>query len=135
MPRRAIQRILAAVKAWNRRDWDEALKHAGPDFVLDNSSSLGEWRGIHRGERVRQMWEQFVEPWESVQIEIDELTEIRPHELILTRQTTRFVGRDGIELPGPIRSGWLWAFEEGLLIRLAVYTDLDDALEAAALSK
>ena len=52
---------------------------------------------------------------------------------MLTRQKAHFVGRDGIALPGPIRSGWLWTIRDGKIISLATYTDLDDALEAAGL--
>ena len=55
--------------------------------------------------------------------------------VVVTRQKARFVGRDGIELPGPTRSGWLWKIRDGKLAYLAVYIDLDDALEAAGLSE
>ena len=37
-----VEMIRAAMEAWNRRDWDEALKNAAPDFVLDNSMNAGE---------------------------------------------------------------------------------------------
>ena len=40
---------------------------------------------------------------------------------MVTRQKARFVGRDGIELPGPTRSGWLWKIRDGKLAYLAVY--------------
>lgn len=42
-----VETVRAIWDAWNRGDWDEVLKYAGPDFELDNSSVAG--RGVHRG--------------------------------------------------------------------------------------
>jgi len=127
--------IRAAMEAWNRRDWDEALKDAAPDFVLDNSMSAGEWRGVHRGpDEVKRTWGMLTEPWQSVRIEVIEFIEAK-EGVVVTRQKARFVGRDGIELPGPTRSGWLWTIRDGKLASLATYNDLDEALEAAGLSE
>jgi ketosteroid isomerase-like protein len=130
-----VEIIRAAMEAWNRGDFDGALKDAAPDMVLDNSMNLGEWSGVHEGaEQVRRMWQAFTENWESVRIEIHEFIEVE-EAVVLTRQKAHFVGRDGIELPGPVRSGWVWIFQEGTLVRLTAYNDLDEALEAVGLSQ
>lgn len=127
--------IRAAIEAWNRGAWDEALKDAAPGFELDNSSNAGEWRGVHRGpDQAKRMWEAFLEPWESIRIEVSEFIEA-DEGVVVTRQKAHFVGRDGIELPGPTRSGWLWTIRDGKLAHLAIYNDLDEALEAAGLSE
>jgi ketosteroid isomerase-like protein len=128
-----IEMIRAALDAWNRGEWDEALKNAAPDFVLDNSMNLGEWRGVHRGaDQVKRAWRQFTEAWESVHIDVTEFIEVS-ERVVVTRQKTHFVGRGGIELPGPVRSGWLWEIRDGALVHCATYNDLDDALKAAGL--
>ena len=133
MSRGNVEMIRAAMEAWNRGDWDEALKHTAPDFVLDNSMNSGDWRGIHRGaDEVKRAWGLLTEAWQSVRIEVSEFTEAE-EGVVLTRQKAHFVGRDGIELPGPTRSGWLWAIRDGKIVSLATYNDLDDALEAAGL--
>ncbi len=131
MSRENVEIISAAMDAWNRGDWDEALKDAAPDFVLDNSMNLGEWRGVHRGsDQVKRAWQVLTEPWQSVRIDITEFIEAG-EDVLVTRQTGLFVGRDGIELPGPFRSGWLWKIRDGKLVYVATYNDLDEALEAA----
>jgi ketosteroid isomerase-like protein len=133
MSRENVEMISAAMDAWNRGDWDEALKDAAPDFVLDNSMNKGEWRGVHRGpDEVKRAWHTLTEPWQSVRIEISEFIEAG-RGVVVTRQAGRFIGRDGIELPGPARSGWLWRIRDGKLVYVATYNDLDDALEAAGL--
>jgi len=130
MSRENVETVRAAWDAWNRGDWEEALRYTGPDFELDNSSAVGEWRGVHRGpDQVRRMWERFVEPWESVHIEIDELTEAGEH--VVARTTAHFVGRDGIEVQA--RAAWCWTFRDGLVIRVLVSNEWDDALRAAEL--
>ena len=135
MSQENVEMIRAAMEAWNRADWDEALKDAAPGFELDNSSSAGEWRGVASSpDQAKRMWETFVEPWESVHIGVSEFIEA-DDGVVVTRQKSHFVGRDGIELPGPTRSGWLWKIRDGKLAYLAIYMDLDDALEAAGLSE
>ena len=130
-----VEMIRAAMEAWNRRDWDEALKDAAPDFVLDNSMNAGEWRGVHRGpDEVKRSWGMFTEAWQSVRIEVVEFIEAK-EGVVVTRQKAHFVGRDGIELPGPTRSGWLWTIRDGKLAYVATYNDLAEALEAAGLSQ
>ncbi len=135
MSRENVELIRAAMDAWNRGAWDEALRDAAPDFVLDNSMNKGEWRGVHRGpDQVKRAWQTFTEPWQSVRIDISEFIEAG-EGVIVTRQTGHFVGRDGIELPGPARSGWLWKVRDGKLLYVATYNDLDEALEAAGVSE
>ena len=76
----------------------------------------------------------LTEAWQSVHIEISEFIEAEQGVLV-TRQKSRFVGRDGIELPGPTRSGWLWKLRPGKIVYAATYNDLNEALEAAGLQE
>ena len=130
MSQENVEIMRAAMDAWNRGDWDEALKEAAPDIVLDNSSNAGEWRGVHRGpDQVKRMWEKFVEPWESVRFEVDEFIDAGDH--VVTRQTATFRGRDGIQVE--VHTAWCWTFHDGALTRLVASNDPDAALEAAGL--
>ena len=131
MSQENVEVVRAALAAWNRRDWDEALKDAAPDVEVDGSSMTGEWRGVHRGpDEVKRWWEKFMEPWESVRIEIDEIIDAGEH--VVTRQTGRFVGRDGIQVE--THTAWCWTFRDGTLTRVVASNELDEALEAAGLS-
>ena len=130
-----LEKIRAWLNAWSRGDWDAALKDAAPDVVIDNSTAIGEWRGVHHGAgEIKRMWRLLTEPWEGVEIELADVIESRSDRVVTSTQA-RFYGRDGIELPGPARSGWIWEFRDGLLVRLTVFNDLGDALEAAGLSE
>ena len=129
--REKVEIIRSAIDAWNRGDWDEAFRNTAPEFELDNSLTLGEWRGVHKGaNEVKRMWTGFLEPWDSVHIEIDEFVDGGEH--VVTRQTAVFRGRDGIEVE--VRTGWCWTFRDASIVRLFASNELDDALEAAGLS-
>src|SRR5688572_20551901 len=98
MSREIVEVIRAAMEAWNRGDWDEALKDAASDFVLDNSMNAGEWRGVHHGpDEVKRTWGMLTEAWQSVRIEVIEFIDAK-EGVVVTRQKALFVGRDGIEL-------------------------------------
>jgi ketosteroid isomerase-like protein len=128
-----VEKIRAVFEAWNRGDWDASLKDTAPDVVIDNSTVIGEWRGVHRGhDAIRRMFERLTESWEKIEMEVSEVIEARD-DLVVTSGWSRFVGRDGIELPGPTRSGWVWRFRDGQIVHVAFYNSLDDALEAAGL--
>ena len=131
MSQENVEAVRAAIDAWNRGDWDEALKDGAPDVELDNSSAMGEWRGVHKGpDEVKRMWRKFVEPWESVRIEIDEFIDAGEH--VVTRQTGRFTGRDGIQVETH-DTGWCWTFRDGVVTRVFASNEFDEALEAAGL--
>jgi ketosteroid isomerase-like protein len=119
------------MEAWNRGDWDAAFQDLADEIELDASSTLGEWRGTYRGPvAVRRLWQKyFIDPWESVRVQVDELIEADPH--VVTRQTGYFLGRDGIQITN--RTAWCWTFSGGKLIRLLLANELADALEAAGL--
>src|ERR671918_3043823 len=100
-----VEKVRAALGAWSRGDWDTALKDTPPNVVFDNSTAIGEWRGVHRGhDAIRSMWERFTEPWERIELTVTEVIEARD-DLVVVSTRARFTGRDGIELPGPARSG------------------------------
>jgi ketosteroid isomerase-like protein len=130
-----VEVVRAALEAWSRGEWDAALRETAPDVVFDNSTAIGEWRGVHRGaEEIRRMWERVTEPWEKIEMEITEVIEAR-EDLVVASTRARFLGRDGIELPGPTRPGWVFRFRDGKLVRVEFFNGLDDALVAAGLPK
>lgn len=132
MSQENVEVVRAALDASQRDDWDAALKDFAPDFVLDNSRDLGEWRGVHTtpGE-ARRVWERFTEPWESVHIQIDEVIEAGEH--VVSRQTAVLTGRDGIEVKATVN--WLWTLRDGAITHLVSYPTFEEALEAAGLER
>jgi len=124
-----VRRFFDAI---NRQDFDAALKDVAPDCEVDTRSNLGEWRGVHRGhDQIRQLWRSFLEPWESVRNEIDEV--IDAGDRVLTCQTGHLRGRDGIEVT--TRTSSLWTFRDEVITHVAAFNERAEALEAAGLSE
>jgi ketosteroid isomerase-like protein len=133
MSQENVELVRAWFDAMNRGDWDAVLEDVAPDFELDATRALGEWRGVHTGrDKAIRAWERFVEPWESVHIEVEEL--IDAGDQVVSRTSGTLRGRDGIELTA--RNSWLWTFRDGQGTRLVVgYETTQEALEAAGLEE
>ena len=130
MPPSNAEIIREAMDAWNRGDWETALRNTAPDVELDNSAVQGEYRGIHRGPAEgRRMFERFAEPWESVRVEIVELVEAG--ERVFTRMHGRFRGRDGIEVE--TETGMCWTVRDGVIVRVLMPNEVNEARRAAGL--
>jgi ketosteroid isomerase-like protein len=104
-----VEIVRAAIDAWDRGDWDAALKDAAPDLEIDNTRNLGEWRGVHTGrDQMMRAWERFAEPWQSVHFEAEQL--IDAGDQVVSGMTATLRGRDGIEVKS--RESWLWTFRD-----------------------
>jgi ketosteroid isomerase-like protein len=122
--------VRAALEAWNRRDWDETFRNAAPDLEIDNSTVQGEYRGVHRGlEEARLMFQQFLDPWESTRIDIEELVE--NGDSVFTQVRGNYQGRDGIEVQAV--TGMCWNFRDGRIVQILMPNEIDVAREAAGL--
>ena len=75
---------------------------------------------------MKRAWEKFMEPWESVSIDIDEIIEADNHVVTRTTALRRPRRNRG---DGP--TGVCWTFRDGQLTRLLASNELTDALEAA----
>ena len=128
--RSKIEIVRAAVDAWSDGEWDRAFELTTPDVVVDNSKVQGEWRGVHEGrEQFVLMLKRFSEPWESVRLEVVE--DYDAGSRLITLVLGHFQGREGIELT--IRVWMCWAFRDGLLSRILISNELEDALAEAEL--
>ena len=130
MPQENVEIVRAAVAAWNRGDWDAALKDAAPSFHFDFSRSVSPGRGVYSLDQMRKYFDEFVEPWESLRLEADEFIEAGEH--VVMPNTIHAQGRDGIELTA--RATWVWTIRDGSCTRLCFYQG-QQALEAVGLSE
>jgi ketosteroid isomerase-like protein len=117
-PARPSTRDLAegGYAAWNSGEVESFLAWTHPEIVWISSGVFPGMRPSYEGaEGMRQFWREFHEPWEKLEIEIEELHEIGTKEaLMLVRFHAR--GRQGIEVDHQItnhlvmRDDKLWRF-------------------------
>jgi ketosteroid isomerase-like protein len=116
--------IRSSIEAFNRGDLDGFFEHAGDGFEFDLSRATGPEHGVFDLEGARALFERFAENWESLSIEIHDLTEIGDD--VVAPQTLHARGRDGIDVPS--RVTWVWGFEGDTIARAVMYQEREDAL-------
>jgi ketosteroid isomerase-like protein len=129
MSKENVEIVRAAVDAFNRGDVDAVFKDMSPDFELDQTRAVGMDRGVYNLEQFRSLLATFTDTWETVTIGADEL--IDAGEDVVMPFTNVARGRDGIEVQA--RGVWVWTIRDGSIVRVCLYQDRQEALEAAGL--
>jgi ketosteroid isomerase-like protein len=127
MSQENVEIVRTALDAYNRGDLEAMLKYAAPDCELDWSRSIGPQRGVYAVDQIPQF--NLGETFESVRTEPEELIDAGDH--VVTPMVGYFRGRDGIEVTA--RFTYLWTFRGGTVVRVTLYQERQDALEAAGL--
>ena len=122
-------------QAWNRRDFDQILELADPEIDWIFAQGFLRVPGVdavyHGHEGVRRFWETFIEPWEQLTVEVEELRDADHCVVAFVRFLA--VGRDGLEVDAPFAH--VLTFRESKVIRFEAFDDRPEALEAAGLSE
>jgi len=119
----------AFLDAYNREDFDAVLNHAAPDFVLDFSRALGPYRGVYQRHEIRDFLQELNATFESVRFEAQDF--IEADDWVVVPLTIQFEGREGITVKADTTN--LWKFRDGAVVRVVLYQELDEALEAVGL--
>jgi ketosteroid isomerase-like protein len=130
-----VEVVLEGVDAVNRRDPDAFIACVHPDVVWEVSEASPFLQGIYRGRgEVREWFEKsWLEVWESVHVEVEEITEASDGRVFLGALITGRGKGSGVETEA---RGWqvCW-FADGQVARRQIFSTRDDALEAAGLSE
>ena len=131
MSQENVELVRATYDAYNRRDLDAALKDTAPEFELDWTRAVGPQRGVYGLDQIRVFLVDFLEAFESTQVEPDEF--IEAGDQVVVPQTGHIRGRDGIEVTA--RVALVWTIRDGAIVRVCLYQQKREALEAAGLSE
>jgi len=107
---------------------------AGLKAMIDPEiESLGNWTGGTRYvgvEGFRQLWLDWLEPWESYRIDVEELIDAGDMVICMIRDRGR---RSDVGAEVEVVGSSVWEIRDGRIVRVAFYTDREAALEAAGL--
>jgi ketosteroid isomerase-like protein len=118
-----------SIDALNRRDWDAFFDMWTPDAVWDTTPA-GALLGAYQGRRaIRAALEDWMRPYDGWEQESEEIRDLgNGVSLAVLLQRGRLRGSSGaVELR--FANVAVWA--HGVIERLAVYTDIDEARAAA----
>ncbi len=94
------------------------------------SRAIGIDRGMYNLAQFRRLAESFADTLETVRLEADY---IDAGEHVVMPFANRFRGRDEIEVQA--RGTWLCTIRGGLIVRICLYQEVQEALEVAGLSE
>jgi ketosteroid isomerase-like protein len=94
-----------------------------PDSVWDNSRiGLGTFEGLAA---IRRMFEDWLASYEEFESEVQELLELGNGVVFVeVRQEGRPIGSTGVVR---LHIAWVAVFEAGMILRVTVYPDIDEA--------
>ena len=125
-----IEKVRAAVDAFNRRDREAMLALGDDDFVYDWTRTLGPNARVYRG---REELMEFIDDQWSVfddqHLDVHEYSPRGNH--VVVTATVHGRGRQGV----PVRatSAHLYTFtEDGRLVRITLFQEREEALAAAS---
>jgi ketosteroid isomerase-like protein len=124
-----VRRILDAI---NRRNIDAVIESATEDFLADWTNSRGLLAGVYQGRaQARRAFETFLEPWESLRWEPEEVIELGD-DRVLAVSRLKMRGRgSGVEVNASGAS--IWTIRDGMAAAVTLYQSRAEALEAAGL--
>lgn len=116
----------AGYEAWNTGDLETFLEYVHPELLWKSSGVFPGLRPSYSGhDGIREFWDAFMEPWETLEIEIEKLLEL-DQESVLMRVRFHARGRDGIEVELRITNHLVMRDEK--LYRFKGYAEWDEAL-------
>ena len=131
MSQENVEMVRDAWRGLDRGDLEAAFKDAAPDVEFDQTRALGTDRGVYTLDEFKRLTQSFIDTWQSVRWEADELIDAGEH--VVLAFTNRLTGRDGITLEA--HGALVWTFRAERIVRVCLYQDRAEALEAAGLSE
>lgn len=96
--------------------------------------SVPAWRGAGTSysgiDGFREMWLDWLEPWASYHVQVDEMIEVGESVVVLVRDRAL---RHGVDVEIELISGSLWTFGDGKIVRVEFYANREELREAVGL--
>jgi ketosteroid isomerase-like protein len=104
----------------------EDFEIVAPTFVAGQGVRFTGLEGLRAG------WLDWLDPWESYRVEIEDVIDVGDEVVVLPRDYGR---RPGMALEVGVMGAAVWTVRDGKIARVAFYLNRSEGLEAAGLSK
>jgi ketosteroid isomerase-like protein len=133
MSQENVERVRAGLDAFNSTG-ELNVEFLAPDFELHQASSIIDTAGVFQGrDALHGSLRELSESFEDLSFEAEKFIET-PDGDVLVFIRARGRGRgSGAEIDN--RIAWVWTFDRDKAVRLVVYEERAEALEAVALSE
>jgi ketosteroid isomerase-like protein len=127
-----VELVKRSLVAYSGRDFEGIRGMSHPDLQLDWSASRGLEAGVYQGvDEVIGFYGNFLDTFEKIAIEPGRF--IESGDLVVVPNTAYLRGRDGIETTA--RSALVFELHGGLITRICLYQETQEALEAVGLTE
>ena len=127
-----VELVKRSLAAYSGRDFEAMRGMSHPDLQVDWSASRGLEAGVYQGvDEVIEFYRNFLDTFEKVAIEPDRY--IESGDLVVVPNTAYLRGREGIETVA--RSAFVFELHGGLITRICLYQETQEALEAVGLTE
>jgi ketosteroid isomerase-like protein len=127
-----VEVVRQSLDAFSRRDVNALRGVNDPDLELDWSRSVGWLAGVYLGfDAALRFYEGYFQAFQQVVIKPDRFIDIG--EFVVVPNVAHQLGRDGIEVSA--RSTPVFQVRDGKIIRICLYQETEDALNALRLSE
>jgi ketosteroid isomerase-like protein len=131
MSREKVDRIRTSMERFNRTG-EIDVSYLAPDFELHQASSIIDTAGVFHGpEAFRGVLSELRESFEELSVEAEEFMEAPGGEIVVVVRVRGRGRGSGIELDNVIAH--VWTYRDDQAIRMVVYEEKADALEAVGL--
>jgi len=123
-----VELVRGVYEEWARGDFTsgEAF-HPDVEFEMPDWPEAATSRGV---EAMRRTWQEALSAWDDFRAEPEDFLDAGEHVVVLTRATARGKGSGADVLA---HTATVWTIDEGKVVRLALYWNVPNALEAAGL--
>jgi ketosteroid isomerase-like protein len=136
-----VELVRRLLDMFAKRDHEAVFEFYDPDIEWDARRALGGGpfasglAGVYHGhEGVRTYWRRWLEAWEDLQFEVQDVLDGGDEVVALIRKQRQWGRHSGIATEMP-PYGLVFTVRDGKVVRWRSYPDQQSALEAAGLSE
>jgi ketosteroid isomerase-like protein len=133
MSQEIVDRLRAGLDRFNRTGEIE-VGFLAPDFEMHQASSIVDTAGVFHGpDALRDSLRELEESFDDLSFQAERFIEAPGGEVVVFIHSRGRGRGSGLEIDNHI--AWVWTFRGDQAVRLAVYEEQAEALEAAGLSE
>jgi ketosteroid isomerase-like protein len=133
MPGKLIDRLQAGLATFARTG-ETPAGLLSPDFELRQASSIIDTAGVFHGPgALRESLDELGGSFEDLAFELEGFREAPGGEIVVLVHARARGRASGLETDN--RIAWVWSFRDEVAVRMVVYENPDDALEAVGLER
>ena len=134
MPEENVETVRKAVEAFNRGDFDAALRRMHPDIEWQTPDTFPD-AGTYRGrEAVGKFWQTWRDTFRGFRLHLEECVPVGEHYVLATFRVSGEGTGSGIGVESP-QVFQLGEVRDGQVIWVGMFLSESEALEAAGLSE